>query len=108
MPASKRTPWLICYDIADPARLGRVHKRVRQYATPLQYSVFRVYAARREVAGSLGQLAQVVNPALDDVRAYPLLTASIPAIYGRALVADGIHLVHRHTLFDSPDQEPWE
>ena len=92
MPASKRTPWLICYDIADPDRLRRVHKEVRRYALPLQYSVFRTHATRRTVASRIGLLEEIIDPRYDDVRAYPLLTGAQSAIYGRGLLADGLWL----------------
>ena len=105
MPASKQTPWLICYDIADPDRLRQVHKEVRRYATPLQYSVFRTHATRREVVGRLGALEHAIDPRHDDIRAYPLLTASAPVVYGRGLTADGIHFAWRQTLFDNPIRE---
>jgi CRISPR-associated endonuclease Cas2 len=36
-----RTCYLVAYDIADPKRLQRVHRTMRGYGDPLQYSVFR-------------------------------------------------------------------
>lgn len=91
MPASRRTPWLICYDIADPARLRQVHKEVRQHATPLQYSVFRAEATRCEIADRLEVLEGVIDVRCDDIRAYPLLIGAVPLVYGRSLLARGIH-----------------
>ena len=32
--------WLVCYDIAEPRRLARVWRAVREFGVPLQYSVF--------------------------------------------------------------------
>lgn len=101
MPANRETPWLICYDIADPYRLRAVHKEIRRHATPFQYSVFRAHATRREVVGWLDALAEVVEPSQDDVRAYPLLTASAPVVYGRSLLAQGVHFDLRHQLFSN-------
>ena len=91
MPGTKRTNWLICYDIADPVRLVRVNKEVRRYATPFQYSVFRAYATKRGVAERLNALADVIDPRQDDVRAYPLLTSATPVVYGRRMLAEGVH-----------------
>ena len=90
MPANKRTPWLICYDVVDLARLKQVHKEVRRYATPLQYSVFRTQATRREVVARLGVLAGIIDPRCDDIRAYPVLIDAAPVVYGRSLLASGI------------------
>lgn len=106
MPASNPTPWLICYDIADPKRLNQVFMRVRQFATPLQRSVFQAHATRRQIVRRLEQLRQVIRPDQDDVRAYPLLTAAPAAIYGRRPMPDGVYLIDRHTLFDSSPHEP--
>ena len=91
MPRSRRTNWLICYDIADPARLVRVHREVRRYATPFQHSVFRAHATRRGLAKRLRILAELIDPRQDDVRAYPLLTAAAPIVYGSRLLAEGVH-----------------
>ena len=105
MPASRQTPWLICYDIADPSRLRQVHNEVRRYAAPFQYSVFRTHATRREVVGRLDALEHTIDPRRDDIRAYPLLTTSTPIVYGRSLTADGIHFVCPQMLFDNPFQK---
>ncbi len=35
-----RRCYLICYDIRDPKRLRRVHKLMKGYGEPWQYSVF--------------------------------------------------------------------
>ena len=106
MPANNQTPWLICYDIADPTRLKQVHKSVLQYGTPFQYSVFRAYATRREVVRRLDLLEPIIDSRQDDIRAYPLLTASAPIVYGRRLLADGVHVANGRLFFDSSIQEP--
>lgn len=36
----KRVRHLVAYDIRDPARLRRVHKKMKGFGLPLQYSVF--------------------------------------------------------------------
>ncbi len=35
-----RRAYLVCYDVRKPARLRRVHKVVKGYGEPWQYSVF--------------------------------------------------------------------
>jgi len=37
---SKRTRYLVCYDIADPKRLRKVAKSCESYGSRIQYSVF--------------------------------------------------------------------
>ena len=92
MPANKRRPWLICYDVADPTRLQRVYKEVRRHFTPFQHSVFRTCATRRELLERLGVLDRLIDPRRDDIRAYPLLTTSTPVVYGKGLMAVGVWL----------------
>lgn len=36
-----RSRYVVCYDIADAKRLRAVHKKMRGYGDPVQYSVFR-------------------------------------------------------------------
>ena len=99
MPANRKTPWLICYDVADPRRLQAVYNALRRHAAPFQHSVFRATATRREVVRWMNALAEIVDPRQDDVRAYPLLTTSAPLVYGRDLLAEGVQFDLRHGLF---------
>ena len=99
MPANRRTPWLICYDVADPRRLQRVHRVARRHAIPLQYSVFHTIATRHDVLGMLHDIEEHIDPRQDDVRAYPLLTTARPVVVGDGLLASGITLC-RSVKFD--------
>ena len=94
MPASRRTPWLVCYDIADPRRLQRVQRVARRHATPLQYSVFHAVGTRREIRAMIDEIAEYIDPRQDDVRAYPLLTTAQPVTLGDSRLANGIMLCH--------------
>lgn len=96
MPASRRTPWLICYDIADRRRLVQVNREVSRCAWPFQYSVFRADANRKDIARSLARIALYTDPNHDDLRAYPLLTTADPFTYGRNRLPAGV------SFFDSP------
>lgn len=94
MPANRRTPWLVCYDIADPRRLQRVHRVVCRHAVPVQYSVFHTIATRHEVLSVLHEIEEHIDPRQDDVRAYPLLTTARPVSLGRSRLPGGIMLCH--------------
>ena len=93
MPAARETPWLICYDIADPRRLQRVHRVISRRAIPFQYSIFYVSAIRKDIESLLHAVAAEIDPRRDDVRAYPLLTTARPFIYGRSRLPDRVMLV---------------
>lgn len=102
MPTSRRTPWIICYDIADPRRLHKVHRTVSRNAEPVQYSVFRKNATRNGVVALLQEIEHSIDHRYDDVRAYPLLTTAPPMFYGRRLLPEGVWLAdHPDPFFGS-------
>jgi CRISPR-associated protein Cas2 len=84
--------WLVCYDIADPRRLARVWRAVREFGVPVQYSVFwaRLDAAQRNAA--LAAVAARINPRADDVRFYPLPENVQITGVGRDVLPPGIDL----------------
>ncbi len=63
---------LISYDIADPRRLGRIHRALKRQAMALQYSVFLHTGTPRQFEALIAQLQQLIDPRQDDLRAYPL------------------------------------
>ncbi|MBV8119300.1 MAG: CRISPR-associated endonuclease Cas2, partial [Alphaproteobacteria bacterium] len=64
--------WLVCYDIAEPRRLARVWRAVREFGVPLQYSVFWARLDSRALDDALATVAQRIHARADDVRFYPL------------------------------------
>lgn len=72
--------YLICYDIADPRRLVRVHKCCKNYGIPLQYSVFLAELRRNQVEELISALRHLIGRE-DDIRIYPLENG-----------ADGLHI----------------
>ena len=93
MPANRRTPWLLCYDIADPRRLQRVYRVACRHAIPLQYSVFHLTATRREARAVLREIEDQIDHRHDDVRAYPLSTTSRAVVRGRSRLPSGVLLL---------------
>lgn len=63
----KRTRYLIAYDIRDERRLREVHTVAKKFGYALQYSVFICDLDEREKYAMRGELAQVVNHAVDSV-----------------------------------------
>ncbi len=64
--------WLVCYDIASPRRLRRVHAYLKKHGLPVQYSVFLVETDRAGLDALLDGLCERIHPKRDDVRAYGL------------------------------------
>lgn len=92
MAANERRPYLLAYDIADPKRLARVHRLVRGHGTPLQYSVFLIVGTAAQIDALLDQLDDIIEPAADDIRVYPLPQPLRAAHYGRQWLPAGAKL----------------
>lgn len=66
MPINKKVPWLLCYDIADPKRLQRVHRIISKNSTTFQYSVYFTHGTRREILQIIEQTEPLIDPGKDD------------------------------------------
>lgn len=64
--------YLIAYDIAEPRRLQRLHRRLRRDGVALQESVFLVQQTQQGIAGLMNELAGLMRRNEDDLRAYPI------------------------------------
>lgn len=83
--------WLIGYDIADPKRLQKVHRMLKNHATPIEYSVFLFVGTDREHRKCVDELATLIAPETDDLRSYPLPARGYQERFGRATLPVGIH-----------------
>jgi CRISPR-associated protein Cas2 len=86
------TAWLVCYDIAEPRRLARVWRAVREFGVPLQYSVFWSRLDDVGLGEALGAVATRIDPRFDDVRLYPLPENVQITGLGRDVVPIGVDL----------------
>jgi CRISPR-associated protein Cas2 len=82
--------FLLAYDIADPKRLVRVHRTVRNHGIPLQYSVFLVPGTAGDIDGLLAALDRIIDARADDIRVYPLPKVLDAVHYGRQWLPLGI------------------
>jgi len=102
MSISDPRQFLICYDIANPKRLGRVHKYLSTRAFPVQYSVFSARVARDCVDVMLKDLSMVINHREDDIRVYTLSDQSKHTSLGRQILPSGVALIEQSQgLFDT-------
>ncbi len=82
---------IICYDIACPRRLGRIHRLLKKHACSLQYSVFLFSGTAQQLARCLAQLQKIIHPGEDDIRAYPLPERGHRLHLGRSPLPQGIY-----------------
>jgi len=92
MAASKALQFLICYDIADPKRLGRVHRLLKKTGLPVQYSVFSVICTKTRVLRLLARIESLMDEREDDVRCYTMPTAIECKTLGRQVFPDDVFL----------------
>ena len=82
--------YLICYDISEPKRLARLHRYLRRYALPLQYSVFLFVGDGRTLEGYLMAMRKLINEKEDDLRCYPLPQRGSRQCLGCPVMPEGI------------------
>ena len=82
--------YVIGYDIADPARLQRVHRELIGHATPLEYSIFLFEGSQRQLAYCLSELEKLIEPKEDDLRCYPLPERGLKQRIGKTVLPEGI------------------
>jgi CRISPR-associated protein Cas2 len=59
--------YLVCYDIAHPKRLRRVHRVTKDYGARLQYSVYECRLTAMQLASFKSDLFDVIDGAKDQV-----------------------------------------
>jgi len=89
MSQHKKARWLLTYDIADPRRLGRMFRFLKKQGVPVQYSVFLLEVSAHEMNQLLPQMAKIIHPQADDVRAYCLPANLWQATLGKAILPEG-------------------
>lgn len=84
--------YMIAYDIANPRRLGRVHRILKKQALPVQYSVFTVVMKRPRLLRLLERIEQQIEEVEDDVRCYRLPANTDMATLGKQFFPDDVML----------------
>ena len=92
MSYTEQRNWLIAYDIADPLRLGRVHRFLKRHAIPAQYSVFVFQGGQVALNRVLAGMEERIAPDVDDVRAYHLPDRCEVAMLGTQHLPEGVVL----------------
>lgn len=92
MALNDRRTWLICYDIADRKRLIRLHRFIRSFAQPVQYSVFYYEGSRAQLKRRMQDIAARIDLQDDDVRAYPIPNPAHLQTLGRGAMPSGVLL----------------
>jgi CRISPR-associated endonuclease Cas2 len=93
MPGNRTQLHVLAYDISmDPKRLTQVHRVVRKWGFPLQYSVFLIPGKPSQIRTLLSELETIIDSRLDDIRVYPLPAKVDIVQLGRGSGLDGLDL----------------
>jgi len=85
--------YLISYDIADPARLGRIGRYMASQGMRVQYSVFAAHLTANELEQVIAGLQERIDPHADDVRIYPVPSGARAYSLGRQLFPQDVMLI---------------
>ncbi|SES91104.1 CRISPR-associated endonuclease Cas2 [Oceanicella actignis] len=82
--------WLLAYDVACPRRWRAVHGLASDHGHRLQYSLWWLPLSRLEMDRLWRDLAKCIDPAADDVRAYPFPNDAWCRLWGAPPWGDGV------------------
>ncbi|HEY7302178.1 MAG TPA: CRISPR-associated endonuclease Cas2 [Xanthobacteraceae bacterium] len=85
--------WLIAYDIASPRRLQRVHRKLREHAVPVQYSVFVARCSAAKLGDIRALVSGLIDKREDDVRFYPIPEPAQLFVFGKKALPEGLCLI---------------
>jgi len=73
----KRKGWyLVAYDIANPSRLSKIHRKLKSEGLAVQRSLFLVQGTEFRINRLLDRIASIMLLREDDLRAYPIMHPS--------------------------------
>ncbi|TCP13233.1 CRISPR-associated protein Cas2 [Bisgaardia hudsonensis] len=79
-----RTRYLITYDISDPKRLYKIHKKVNAYAIGGQKSFYECWLNEREFKELKENITALIEEADDKIFIFQLNKDTTPILYGKA------------------------
>ena len=71
---------MVCFDVADPARLRRVADELENFGRRVQRSVFECWLDDRQLFELKNRLAGHIDPLEDHIRYYGLCPRDVPGI----------------------------
>lgn len=63
---------VVVYDISNDKRRTRLHKKLLNFGSPVQYSVFECLLSAEEIDAMKKVVDKVIRKTIDHVRYYPL------------------------------------
>ena len=85
--------FLVVYDISSDKRRTKLHKRLKDFGTPVQYSVFECLLKPQDFGKMKSAVCKILKPRLDHVRYYFICDAC----------QSKIEILGRHEVTKEPD-----
>lgn len=87
------TKYLLCYDICNPGRLRKVHRLVRDWGVPVQYSVFELELRAGQLEQLTAELLALIREDEDKIIFYRLSPGQHPIMLGVEVQTDDLMFV---------------
>jgi CRISPR-associated protein Cas2 len=71
---------VVVYDISNDRRRVKLHNLLRDYGTPVQYSVFECYLKPKRAAAMKKRVVKLIKEKVDSVRFYTLCEGCLKRI----------------------------
>ena len=97
--------YIICYDSPSNKRRGKLHKLLKNYAVPVQKSVFETFLDKISFNKMMKKIEALMNPQEDSVRVYGMsrqIQKQVRIIGSPGILADPNY----HFISDSKSDNP--
>ncbi len=78
--SNKKQFVVVVYDVSNTKRRTKLHNRLKDFGTPVQYSVFECLLDKAQMQAMKNAVARLIKPRLDSIRYYPLCTDCLKKI----------------------------
>ena len=72
---SEKTFYVVVYDISNDKRRTKLHNALRNFGSPVQYSVFECILEKTEYNQLKQSVRKIIRPRLDHIRYYTICGA---------------------------------
>ena len=85
--------FLVVYDLPDDKRRTRLHKRLKDFGSPVQYSVFECILTSKDFLRMKAAVKKIVKTKFDHIRYYIICNSC----------REKIEIIGRHEVSTEPD-----
>ncbi len=83
--------YVVVYDISNDKRRVRLHKRLQDYGSPVQFSVFECLLEEERYQEMLKMIRRTIKPRKDQVRIYFICESCLQKVWTSAASQEVLH-----------------